>query len=144
MPPCNRRTVIIETGNFPSSLSAADMVERITSRLEISSFEAVQILPGRQARITSKNEQSKTLYESVSEMTFSEVVCPIYIPRYTSHVMVYLYPFEGDNNQITQALSAFGTVQEVCHQNWANVEGVATGTSLVKIIRKSHSLFRSY
>ena len=104
MPPRSRRTVIIKTGNFPSSLSAADMVERITSHLEISTVEAVQILPGRQARITFKNVQSKTLYEAVSEMTFGEVVCPVYVPRYTSQVMVYLYPFECENDKISKAL----------------------------------------
>ena len=138
MPPRNRRTVIIKTGNFPSSLSSADIVERITSHLEISSVEAVQILPGNQARITFKNVESKTMYESFGEMTFGEVVCLVYVPRYTSQVMVFLYPFEGENEKVSQALSPFGTVQEVRHQHWANVEGVATGTRLVKTIRKGH------
>ena len=138
MPPRNRRTVIIKTGNFPSALSSADIVERITNHLEISSVEAVQILPGKQARITFKNVESKTLYESVGEMTFGEIVCPVYVPKYTSQVMVFLYPFEGENEKVGQALSPFGTVQEVRHQHWANLEGVATGTRLVKIIRKGH------
>ena len=136
MPPRNRRTVIIKTGNFPSSLSAADMVERITSRLEISTVEAVQILPGRQARITFKNVQSKTLYDAVGEMTFGEVVCPVSVPRYTSQVMVYLYPFEGENNKISQALSPFGTVQKVRHQEWANV-GVTPVHALLKLFAKA-------
>ena len=42
MPPHNRRTVIIKTGNFPSSLSAAKMVECITSHLHVSSVEVVK------------------------------------------------------------------------------------------------------
>ena len=138
MPPCNRRTVIIKTGNFPSSLSAAEMVESITSHLQVSRVEAVQLMPGRQARITFKNIKAKTMYEALGEMTIKDVVCPVYIPRYTSQVMVYLYPFEGDNQRVVKALSPFGTVQDVRHQEWSNVEGVAMGTQLVKIIRQHH------
>lgn len=76
------------------------------------------------ARITFKNVQAKTL--SIGEMTFGDVVCPVYVPKYTSKVMVYLHPFEGDHQMVTKA-SAFGTVQEI-DQEWSNVERVTTGT----------------
>lgn len=138
MPPRNGRTVIIKTGNFPSSMSAAKMVESITSHLNVSSVEAVQIIPRQQARITFKNLEAKAMYESFGELTIGDVVCPVYTPKYTSQVMVYLYLFEGDNQLVSKALSAFGTVQDVRNQEWSNIEGVATGTRLVKIVRQHH------
>ena len=136
MPPRNRRTVIIKTGNFPSSLSAAEMVESITSHLQVSRVEAIQLMPGRQSRITFKNIEAKTMYEALGEMTIKDVVCPVYVSKYTALVMVYLYPFEGDNQLVSKALSPFGSVQDVRHQEWSNVEVVATGTRLVKITRQ--------
>ena len=78
------------------------------------------------------------MYEALGEMTIKDVVCPVYIPRYTSQVMVYLYPFEGDNQHVSKALSPFGTLQDIRHQEWSNVEGVPTGTRLVKVIRQHH------
>ena len=136
MPPGNRRTVIIK--NFPSSLSAAEMVESITSHLQVSCVEAIQLMPDRQARITFKNIEAKTMYEALGAMTIKDVVCPMYVSKYTAQVMVYLYPFEGDNQLVSKALSPFGSVQDVRHQEWSNVEGVATGTRLVKIISQHH------
>ena len=60
------------------------------------------------------------MYESLREMTIGNVICPVYIPKYTSQVMVYLYPFEGDNQLVSKALSAFGTVQDVGNPSCKN------------------------
>ena len=43
------------------------------------------------------------MYEASGEMTIKDVVCPVYIPRYTSQVMGYLYAFEGDNQHVSKA-----------------------------------------
>ena len=50
--------------------------------------------------------------------------------------MVYLFPFEGGNDRVKEALNFFGEVKEVRHQQWSNVPGVHTGTRLVCIVRK--------
>ena len=51
-------------------------------------------------------------------------------------VMVYLFPYEGGNDRVKEALKFFGDVKEVRHQQWSNVPGVHTGTRLVRIVRK--------
>ena len=70
MPPCNRRTVIIKTGNFPSSSSAAEMVESITNHLQVSRVEAVQLMRGHQARITFNAVFTLGIFTAVSEFTY--------------------------------------------------------------------------
>ena len=51
---------------------------------------------------------------------------------------MYLFPYEGENSKILEVLEQFGEVQEVRHQHWSSVEGVATGTRVVKIVRSKH------
>ena len=78
------------------------------------------------------------MHESLSKMTIGDVICPLYIPKYTSQVIAYLYPFERDNQLVSKALSVLGTVQDVRNEEWSNVEGVATGTRLVQIVQQHH------
>ena len=50
--------------------------------------------------------------------------------------MVYLFPYEGSNDRVKEALKFFGDIKEVRHQQWSNVPGVHTGTRLVRMMRK--------
>ena len=52
-----------------------------------------------------------------------------------THVLVYLFPFEGSNDHVKEALKYFGDIKEVKFQHWTNVPGVATGTRIVRMVR---------
>ena len=51
-------------------------------------------------------------------------------------IMVYLFPFEGNNGRVREALKFFGDIKEIRHQQRSNVPGVHTGTRLVLMVRK--------
>ena len=48
--------------------------------------------------------------------------------------MVYLFPYEGSNDRVKEALKFFGDIKEVRHQQRSNVPGVHTGTRLVRMM----------
>ena len=60
-----------------------------------------------------------------------------YVPSQTSHVLVYPFPFEGENEMIKEVSSNYGTVISVDNQQWPGCN-VGTGTRLVHIERKEH------
>ena len=51
-----------------------------------------------------------------------------------THFLVYLFPFEGNNDRIKEALKYFGGIKEVKFQQWTNVPGVASGTRIVRMV----------
>ena len=53
-----------------------------------------------------------------------------------THVLVYLFPFEGSNDHVKEALKYFGEIKDVKCQQWTNVPGVATGTRIVRMVRR--------
>ena len=46
-----------------------------------------------------------------------------------------MFPFEGGNDHVREALKYFGDIKEVKYQQWTNVPGVATGTRIVRMVR---------
>ena len=52
------------------------------------------------------------------------------------NVLVYHYPYENDDRQVKEALSRYGTIKNVAYQSWTNLEGVHTGTRIVKMDRR--------
>ena len=51
------------------------------------------------------------------------------------NVLVYHFPYEKDDRQVKEVLSRYGSIKNVAYQSWTNLEGVHTGTRIVKMDR---------
>ena len=135
MAPRNTRTLLVNSGGFPRGTSHADMVEAISEALE-DEIESVQVCPGRLIRITFLDAEAKKIYEEIGTISFGSVACETTQPEVISVVLVHLFPFEGHNSKIEEALKGFGVIKEIKYQTWTNVPGLYTGTRIVRMFRK--------
>ena len=77
--------------------------------------------------------RSKKSYEEAGSISFDDVCCQVLSSTLVTH---YLFPFEGNNECIKDALKYFGVIKEIKFQQWTNVPGVATGTHIVSMVRQ--------
>ena len=134
MVPRNTRTLIIKSG-FPAGTSHAGVASIIANSLA-GLVDSIQVCPGGIVRISFIDPAHKKTYEEAGSIVFGDVRCAVISSVPVSLVMVYLFPFEGSNDKVKEALKFFGDIKEVKHQQWTNVPGVYTGTRLVRMVRK--------
>ena len=134
MVPRNMRTLIVKSA-FPAGVSHAGVAEIIAKSLS-GQIDSIQVCPGGIIRIGFLDPQSKKSYEEAGTISFGDVCCQILCSTPVTHVLVYLFPFEGKNDCIRDALKYFGDIKEIKFQEWTNVPGVATGTRIVRMVRK--------
>ena len=92
-------------------------------------------VPGGIIRVSFFDPQSKKSFEEAGTITLDDVCCQVLCSTPITHVLVYLFPFEGGNDHVKEALKYFGDIKEVKFQQWTNVPGVATGTRIVRMVR---------
>ena len=134
MVPRNTRTLIIKSG-FPAGTSHAGVASIIANSLA-GLVDSIQVCPGGIVRISFIDPAHKKTYEEAGSIVFGDVRCAVISSVPVSLVMVYLFPFEGSNDKVKEALKFFGDIKEVKHQQWTNVPGVYTGTRVVRMVRK--------
>ena len=134
MVPRNTRTLIVKSA-FPAGTSHAGAAEIIAKSLA-GQIDSIQVSPGGVIRISFLAPQSKKTYEEAGSISFEDVSCQVISSVPLTSVLVYLFPFEGNNDQIKEALKYFGDIKEVKFQHWTNDPGVATGTRIVRMVRK--------
>ena len=101
----------------------------------LGQIDSIQVCPGGIIRISFLDPQSKKSYEEAGSISFDDVCCQGLCSIPVTHVLVYLFPFEGSNDHVKEALKYFGDIKEVKFQQWTNVPGVATGTRIVRMVR---------
>ena len=134
MVPRNTRTLIVKSA-FPAGVSHAGVAEIIAQSLA-GEIDSIQVCPGGVIRISFLDPQSKKTYEEAGSISFENVTCQVISTVPVTSVLVYLFPFEGNNDQVKETLKYFGDIKEVKFQHWTNVPGVATGTRIVRMVRK--------
>ena len=134
MVPRNTRTIIVKSG-FPAGTSHAGVAGIIANSLA-GLVDSIQVCPGGIIRISFIDPSHKKTYEEAGFISFGDVRCDVVVSTTITFVMVYLFPFEGDNGRVREALKFFGDIKEVRHQRWSNIPGVCTGTRLVRMVRK--------
>ena len=134
MVPRNTRTVIVKSG-FPAGTSHARVAGIIADFLA-GLVDSIQVCPGGIIRISFIDPAHKRTYEEAGFITFGDVRCDVVVSTPITFVMVYLFPYEGSNDRVKEALKFFGDIKEVRHQQWSNVPGVHIGTRLVRMVRK--------
>ena len=134
MVPRNTRTLIIKSA-FPAGVSHAGVADIIGKSLS-GQIDSIQVCPGGIIRVSFLDPQSKRSYEEAGSISFDDVCCQVLCSTPVTHVLVYLFPFEGSNDHIKEALKYFGEIKEVKCQQWTNVPGVATGTRIVRMVRR--------
>ena len=140
MVPRNTRTIIVKS-SFPAGTSHAGFAGIIANSLA-GLVDSIQVCPGGIIRISFIDPTHKKTYEDAGFISFGDVRCNVVVSTSITFVMVYLFPFEGGNDHVKEALKFFGDVKGFRHQQWSNVPGVRTGTRLVRIVRK-HDLPRN-
>ena len=105
-------------------------------------MDSIQVCPGGVIRISFNDPAQKKTYEEAGFISFGDVPCNVVVSTQITFVMVYLFPFEGNNDRVREALKYFGDIKEVRHQQWSNIPGVHTGTRLVRMVRK-HNIPRN-
>ena len=133
MVPRNTRTLIIKSA-FPAGVSHAGVADIIGRSLS-GQIDSIQVCPGGIIRVSFLDPQSKKSYEEAGTITFDDVCCQVLCSTPITHVLVYLFPFEGSNDHVKEALKYFGDIKEVKFQQWTNVPGIATGTRIVRMVR---------
>ena len=134
MVPRNTHTIIVKSG-FLAGTSHAGVPGIIANSLA-GLVDSIQVCPGGITRISFIDPSHKKTYEEAGFISFGDVRCNLVVSTPITFVMVYLFPYEGSNERVKEALKVFGDVTEVRHQQWSNVPGVHTSTRLVRMLRK--------
>ncbi|PFX13250.1 hypothetical protein AWC38_SpisGene22684 [Stylophora pistillata] len=106
------------------------------------SVVAVQACPGRVASVTFAvgGEPAKAYFEELGAVVLDGLECrvaqPPPPPPQLSTVVVSWFPFEGPNEAITSALSAYGSIKSVRHQVWPDRPSVSTESRIVSMVVK--------
>ena len=130
----NTCTIIIKSG-FPAGISHAGVAGIIANSLA-GLVDSIQVCLGGLIRISFLDPAHKKTYEEAGPISFGDVRGDVVVSNPITFVMVYLFPFEGSNDRVKEALKYFGDIKEIRHQQWSNVPGVHTGTRLVHMVRK--------
>ena len=134
MVPRNTRTIIIKSG-FPAGTSHAGVASIIANSLA-GLVDSIQVCLGGLIRVSFIDPAHKKTYEEAGSISFGDLRCDVVVSNPITFVMVYLFPFEGSNDRVKEAMKYFGDIKEIRHQQWSNVPGVHTGTRLVRMVRK--------
>ena len=125
MVPRNTCTLIIKSG-FPAGTSHAG-VASINADSLAGLVDSIQVCPAGIGIISFIDPVHKKTYEDAGSIYYGDVRCTVIRSTPLTFVMVYLFPFEGSNEEVRQALKFFGDIKEVKHQQWTNVPGVDRG-----------------
>ena len=106
MVPRNTRTLIIKSA-FPAGVSHARVADIIGKSLW-GQIDSIQVCSGGIIRVSFLDPQSKRSYEEAGSISFDDVCCQVLCSTPVTHVLVYLFPFEGSNEHVKEALKYFG------------------------------------
>ena len=130
------RTVVLDGSLFSSSLPRFDIVKRLTDCFAPQPVLSVQFMPGKRLRVTFSEAVFKEQLEQLETITVGDV--PVKIvgggPR-PQNVIVYQFPFEGDDSLVERTLLQFGQVHSVTKQKYADLQSVSTGARIVRMTR---------
>ena len=135
------RSIDVKLGVFPDKPSDSDVAKSLWDFFnEAAQFKvvAIQRCPNRIARVTFEVGGEAVLNEFLEgeSILVRGVVCHVTFPAPPAeNVLVYHFPYEKDDRQVKEVLSRYGSIKSVAYQSWTNLEGVHTGTRIVKMDR---------
>ena len=135
------RSIDVKLGVFPDKPSDSDVAKSLWDFFnEAAQFKvvAIQRCPNRIARVTFEVGGEAVLSDFLEGETIlvRGVECEVTFPAPpVENVLVYHFPYEKDDRQVKEVLSRYGSIKNVTYQSWTNLEGVHTGTRIVKMDR---------
>ena len=135
------RSIDVKLGVFPDKPSDSDVAKSLWDFFnETAQFKvvAIQRCPNRIARVTFEVGGEAVLSDFLEGETIlvRGVECEVTFPAPpVENVLVYHFPYEKDDRQVKEVLSRYGSIKNVTYQSWTNLEGVHTGTRIVKMDR---------
>ena len=97
---------------FPAGVSLAGVADVFGKSLS-GQIDSIQVCPGGIIRNSFLDLQSKRSYEEAGIISFDDVCCQVLCSTPFTHLLVYLFPFEGSNDHVKEALKYFGEIKEV-------------------------------
>ena len=133
------RTVVLNITGFPSTASRVDIAKCIHAKFDAHfPVDSVQFVPGGNVQVTFRSDVAKRSVESVETIAIGSVQCRVVRPGpRMENVLVFHYPFESNPSALRRVLSSYGEVHEVTMQHYPDLNSVATGTRIVRMVRKS-------
>ena len=105
MVPRNTRTLIIKSG-CPAGMSHAGVAGIIADSLD-RLVDSIKVCPGGFIRISFIDPTYKKTYEEAGSISFGDVHCNVVVSTPITFFMVYLFPFEGNNDWVRETLKVF-------------------------------------
>ena len=142
--PSSPLSIDIKCGGFPAGTLSSDVAKLLVDYFVVATehrIVCVQEFPGKVARVTfdvgGEVYIDRFLHEG--EIIINGVECSIIRPpppppSYTN-VVVFQFPYDGDNKLLAKELRAYGEVKDVRFQKWTNIPDVSTGTRIVRMLR---------
>ena len=134
-----QRTVVLNISEFPSTASRVDIAKCVNAKFA-SHFpvDSIQFVPGGNVQVTFRSDAAKRSVESADIIAIGSVQCRVVRPGpRMENVLVFHYPFESDPSALRRVLSSYGEVHDVSMQHYPDLNSVATGTRIVRMVRKS-------
>ena len=134
-----KRTVDVSV-QLPAGTLSVDVAKYISDFFAGKyTIKSIQHYPGRVARVTFVEPETRSAVEKLERIELNGVLCPVFAPppRH-SNVYVYLYPYESSDKPIIDFLGHYGTVDSVRFQTWTNLPDVSTGTRIIRMVRRHH------
>ena len=134
-------SIDVKLGVFPDKPSDSDVAKSLWDFFnDAAQFKvvAIQRCPNRIARVTFEVGGEAVLrdFSEGETIIVRGVECEVTFPTPpVENILVYHFPYEKDDRQVKEVLSQFGSIKSVAYQSWTNLEGVHTGTRIVKMDR---------
>ena len=134
-----QRTVVLDITEFPSTSSRVDIAKCVNAKFDRElPVESIQFVPGGRVNVTFRSSDDKRRVESVEAIAIGSVKCRVVKPGpKLETVLVFHYPFESDSSALRRVFGSFGEVHDVSMQHYPDLVSVATGTRIVRMVRKA-------
>ena len=132
------RTVVLDISDFPSSMVRGDIVSQFVAEFSGYDIDSIQFMPGSRLFVTFQHPNSKAFVEESESVWVGSVSCRVLGggPRLQT-VNIFHYPYEAESGPLEKALGAYGDVDSVSFQHYPDLNAIATGVRLVRMVRRA-------
>jgi len=144
MPVEQPRTVVIHAHGMVAAKSSNVIVQMLSKKLDFSKVRSIQFVPGGRIRVTFSCLEYRNiilnrktlLIDDLHHLNITESDDPV------TNVYVHYLPVEAGDIGLRLALSPFGKIVGITHQNFSGFKDIQTGTRIVRMSLHQHIPFQ--
>jgi len=137
-------TVVIHAYGLVAAKSSNAVVQKLSKKLNFNKVRTIQFIPGGRIRVTFNCLEYRNAFldqktidiDGIHHLNITKSDDPI------TNVYVHYLPVEAGDCGLRLALSPFGKVDSIAHQNFSGFKNITTGTRIVRMSLHTHIPFQ--